>query len=129
MLYQVATLPPIDAVEIALIKAIEVDRVSEYMDHIRDVTVPRTTVGGLIGATITDLFRRLPPSEGSRCHVPTYGLLFFDGAVLVAEFSLCWRCNNGFGRAGETRAHVLFDGASSVAVELRELLARELPLA
>ncbi len=56
-----------------------------------------------------------------RCHIPGFGIRFWQGEKVVVLASLCWKCNNARGLAGEESIGFVFDGASEPA---RELLRR-----
>ena len=118
-MFRPTSLPPTDAVEVVLVRGLEVNRADEYMVRAREVGAPRVSVVGPMATKITELFRALPIGEGMRCHMPTFGLRFFASGRLVAEVSLCWSCNNGYGWAGAERIDLVFDAASGTASELR----------
>lgn len=66
------------------------------------------------------LFRALPSGEQARCHIPPYILRFIANGQRVAEFSMCWQCNNAHGKCGADQAYFEFNGASAPAKALYE---------
>ncbi|HVJ18787.1 MAG TPA: hypothetical protein VM686_25370 [Polyangiaceae bacterium] len=115
----------------------DVDRV----DALRiDPTVRVQSIGdfvrsGLIGLPvqitgsdaqkIAELWRALRPAEQARCHIPPYGLRFWNGSAMIVECSLCWECNNAFGFVGEEPCGFTFDAnalpAAALLMQLRNV--------
>jgi hypothetical protein len=115
--YSPGSLPEITSAAVVLLRHVEPGRVG-YMKAAGDA--PAFAVEGDEAQRLADLWRRLPPGEMSRCHVPAYGLRFFAGGRLVCEASVCWRCDNMAGESeGEPFGHA-FDASAGVS---RELLA------
>ena len=71
---------------------------------------------------IVRLWRLLPTGVQARCHIPAYGLRFYNGETQVLEATLCWRCNNIHLRAARGPCYSTFDGPSAAAQELRGIL-------
>jgi hypothetical protein len=85
---------------------------------------PAVRLSGADAQRISELWRSLPPGEQARCHVPPFGLRFYSRGRLLAQGSICWRCNNIHGEAmGETLFYE-FDASHKTARELLALLER-----
>lgn len=95
---------------------IDANHVDQYMQNASDA--PRVTLLGAAVLHVADLWRRLPPGDQARCHIPPYGLRFFSDDHLVCEASICWACNNIFGVADGRKIHYAFDAEHSVSQEL-----------
>ena len=115
--YAPPSLPPVEAVEVVVLRGLDPLPVREYLAA---AGVPRVTVRGAAAARIADLWRRLPPGEQARCHVPPFGLRFVAGGEVVCQASVCWTCNNLYGDAGGDSIHYSFDAGDEVS---RALLA------
>lgn len=70
---------------------------------------------------IVRLFCSLPEGEQARCHIPPFGYRFFAGKQLVLEASVCWECNNIYGRRDGKPLHFAFDAKASISRELLQL--------
>jgi hypothetical protein len=110
------SLPRIDAVEVVSLRGLYPNRVSEYMAAAKEAR--RVRLAGAEAERIAQMWRALPEGEQMRCHVPPFGLRFFAGSELVCEASVCWRCNNIFGRAGADEVFFEFDGSLASSREL-----------
>ena len=113
-----SSLPPIDAVDVVDLSDVDADRVEEYMDAAANA--PSIRVSGAEATRIAALWRELPPGEQARCHIPPFGLRFYSGGRLISRGSICWRCNNIFGDAGDEHLFFAFDASQPTS---RELLA------
>lgn len=111
-----SSLPGIDAVEVVSLRGLNPNRVSEYMAVAKDARWVRLV--GSEAKRIAEMWRALPDGEQARCHVPPFGLRFFAGSKLVCEASICWQCNNIFGRAGADEDFFEFDGSLTASREL-----------
>jgi hypothetical protein len=87
-----ASLPAIDTVEIVDLRALEANRISEYMPIAKDA--PHWSVSGDEARMIATLFRTLAAGEGMRGHVPIFGFRFSSEKRLVSEALACWQCDN-----------------------------------
>lgn len=87
--YEPSQLPEVDAVELVDLKGLQLNRVSEYMR-----IAPFVRVKGETAQQIARLWRQLPPDEQMRCHIPPFGLPFYEGNKLLVQGSVCWQCNN-----------------------------------
>ncbi len=67
---------------------------------------------------IASLWRALRPADEARCHIPRFGLRFFRDDGVVAEASLCWECNNAYGRVPSEPMRFTFDASAPAAVLL-----------
>lgn len=114
----VSNLSGIVAIEVVDLAEVDADSVADYMAAARETVGVR--MHGNEASALTALWSALPVAEQARCHTPPFGLRFFDVTGLVCEASLCWRCNNTFGRSGDKRFSAEFDGSSKPA---RDLLA------
>jgi hypothetical protein len=76
---------------------------------------------------IAELWRRLPHADAMLCHMPPYVVRFLQRDRRVAEFSVCWACNNAYGLAESAPAQFTFDAGSVVARELLAVLQRTVP--
>ena len=111
-----SSLPPITSVEVVKLAGSSVARVNFYMED--TAGLPSVTLHGAAAQRIADLWRSLPPGEQSRCHIPPYGVRFRAGADLVCVASICWQCDNIYGRATGVDVHYEFDSGSPVAQQL-----------
>lgn len=109
-------LPAVELVEVVLLRGLAPQHVSDFMREAEHA--PRVVVGGRDAQRAAELWRALPPGEQARCHVPSYGLRFFFSGVLVVEASVCWECNNAFGRDPDGEIHFEFDATAPTAREL-----------
>jgi hypothetical protein len=113
-----SSLPAIDQVDVVDLRAVDPNSVAQYMDRAADAPSVRTA--GVDAQRIAAPWRALSPGEQMRCHVPPFGLRFYAAGRLICEASLCWQCNNLFGREGSERVAYVFDASTAAA---RELLA------
>jgi hypothetical protein len=115
-LYSPTSLPTITTVEVILLQGIAANRVDQYVQNATGK--PSITLDGAAAQRIADLWRKLPPGEQARCHVPRYGLCFYTGERVVCQASVCWECNNLVGEAEGRELHYEFDGKHSTSQEL-----------
>jgi hypothetical protein len=113
-----SSLPGIDTVEVVDLRAVDANRVTEYMANAH--AAPCWSVGGTEAQAIASLWRRLPAGEVMRCHVPPFGFRFFAAGRLVSEASVCWKCNTLYGTVEGRELSFGFDGPEPAA---RHLLA------
>jgi hypothetical protein len=111
-------LSAVDAAEIVDLHGVWADRDAESMDAAAANAGVR--VVGNDAMRIARLWRSLTAGEPARCHVPPFGLRFWAAGELVCHASICWRCNNVFGRTGDEQFTFAFDATAAPA---RELLA------
>lgn len=80
---------------------------------------------------IAEMWRKLPPGEAIRCHNPPYGLRFYRRGRMIAEASVCWRCNSVVTSATGHESAYNFDSSAEVSQhllgKLRELAGRNQP--
>ena len=93
--YSPKSLPKIDEVEIVSLKNIDADRASEYMKEAYDA--PFVKIDDELAQQISELWRKLPTDGQMRCHIPPFGLRFFQHGNLILQGSICWECNNIYG--------------------------------
>jgi len=118
------TTPPVDAVdevEVVVLDALRPDSVTGYLEAAAKADAPRAKVLGQAAQHIATLWNELRPGEQDRCHIPPFGLRFFSGGRLLLEASLCWECNNIFGKVGTRDFSFEFDAS---APSSKALLAR-----
>jgi hypothetical protein len=112
-----ATLGEIDAVDV-----VDLDhdpaKVKTVADYIRVAVRAERRLTGADAQRIADLWRKLPPGEQARCHMPPYGLRFWRAGQLLVEASLCWECANVYGYAGDEGLWFGFDVKAPAAVAL-----------
>lgn len=124
---------PIDAeVEIVVLRHLNANRVDEYL-QIAD-SAPAVRVQRDVADRIIELWHNLPSGYQSRCHVPKYGLRFLLQGESQCEASICWECDNIFGRtrdatggASWTKFHVEFSAGSEVSQALLSLVKEFCP--
>jgi hypothetical protein len=80
------------------------------------------------GRQVINLFRELEPGESARCHLPPWGIAFYEGDTLLFSTTLCYVCNNAYLYRTQGKVLRAFDSAGSNAVELRSILRQHLPL-
>jgi hypothetical protein len=107
-------LGPIDAVDLVALDATP----RSPFDYIRGGAKRQVRLTHEDADRIADLFRHLSPSEGARCHLPSFGVRFWYAGDRVAEFSLCWECDNAYGYAKGRSVSFAFDSRSFRAVDL-----------
>jgi hypothetical protein len=120
--YDPRSLPEVVAVEIVDLGDIDIDpsRVVEQMATA--VQAHRVRVRGDIAARIAELWRALPAGEAVLCHIPPYGLRFFNSAGTVCQASICWRCNNLYGDVGGRPIGYEFDSEHPTAQRLLQVV-------
>ena len=102
--------------------------VSSVHEFIRSGAVPgEIKLEGVDAERIASLWRQLPPGEPARCHIPPYGLRFWQAGKKVIEASLCWECNNAYGYSGRQTLWFTFDAKAPVSVALLMQLRHVLP--
>jgi hypothetical protein len=119
--YRPSSLPPVhEVIVVSLVDEREPEPTATFFDAVR---VARTV--RVLDATTAQraafLWRRLRPAEQYRCHTPPYGFRFLIDDRLVVEASLCWECNNAFGRDAHGDVHFTFDPSLPAALELLDL--------
>jgi hypothetical protein len=119
------TLPLVDGLEIVVLTGVAPNNVESYMDAAAHA--PMFLVAGPEAESIAALVRALTPGEEGRCHSPPYGLRFRAGRWTVCEISICWACNNIFGRLRGRPFHMAFDAshesAQALLTRLQEMIA------
>ena len=77
---------------------------------------------------IIQLFQELAPGTSDRCHMPPWGLAFYDNERLLFTTTLCFKCSNAYVYTALGKELRAFDVDEFHAEELFALLTRELPL-
>lgn len=114
-------LPPIDRVNIVILKDINPDGI-EYMSHANDA--PFVNLQGEAAQLIATLWRQLPPDDPGRCHIPSFGFRFFAAGRIISQASVCWMCNTLMGQTGNHTLSYSFDGAHPIAQQLLSVAIR-----
>jgi hypothetical protein len=114
-------LPEVTAVEIIDLRGISANLVSGYMRHADDAPSVRCEDHRV--SRIAEAWRSLPVGESIRCHTPPIGIRLYQQHELVAEASICWRCQNMFGRSLGQEFGYSFSAESAAARALFELTA------
>jgi hypothetical protein len=110
-----SSLPEIDLVEIVDLRAVDGDA-RDYMSKGR--SAPTTVIYGADAQNIAKLLRTLQPGKQSRCHTPPFGFRFYHGDYVMAEASVCWKCDNIFGMIGGRTFFFEFDSSHANAQQL-----------
>jgi hypothetical protein len=113
------SLPPIDAVEVVDLCGIGIGP-RDFVTRAADA--PSTKIRGRKARRVAALWRALPPGNQARCHIPPFGLRFYAKGRILAQASICWRCNNLHGEAGGRDLFYEFDASANVSRELLSLL-------
>ena len=123
--YKPASLQPVDGVDVLELRP--GDSWPELHGFVRKGVYRGVSVEGEGALRIADLFRKLPEGEQMRCHVPRYGVRFRRGERVLAEFSLCFKCNNAFGYVKDDEASFVFDGqkepSQSLLAAVKDVMA------
>jgi hypothetical protein len=77
---------------------------------------------------IIRMFSELQPGESARCHLPPWGLAFYEGEALLFTVSLCFVCSNAYvydAAGSNLRAfNAAARGAKSLLANLKQHLPR-----
>jgi hypothetical protein len=73
------------------------------------------------------LFGELRPGQSARCHMPPWGLAFYEGEALLFTVSLCFECSNTYIYDSAEKNLRAFNVASRNAKSLRAVLKQHLP--
>jgi hypothetical protein len=114
-------LPEVTAVEVVDLRGISANQVSEFMQ--RADGAPRVRCEDRRVNLIAEAWRSLPEGESIRCHTPPIGIRFYQQHELVAEASICWRCQNMYGQFRGQEFGYSFSAESTAARALFELTA------
>lgn len=120
-----SSLPPIDALEIVLLEGISPNALDDIMQ--RADGNPKIQVSGPPAQDIANFWRQLPHATQMRCHLPRFGLRFYACDEWLLEASVCWECNNVYGRQPSGKIHFGFDASSAPAVALLDLVRAHAP--
>jgi hypothetical protein len=119
MVFSPTQLAEIDTVDVTDLERVHADRVSEFMQNAGDA--PHVPITDDLAQRIADLWRKLPPGEQARCHVPPFGLRFYRSGELQLQASICWACNNIFGDVKGNSLWYAFDAQHETSQELLAL--------
>ncbi|WP_055076618.1 hypothetical protein [Pseudanabaena sp. 'Roaring Creek'] len=95
-----------------------------FCNDVRD----RRSFDGKEAQNIVRLFKGLSLGESARCHMPPWGLAFYDREGLLFTTTLCFECSNAYVYSEFGRNLRAFDVTEFHARELFAILQRELPL-
>jgi hypothetical protein len=73
-------------------------------------------------------FRDLEPGSPARCHMPPWGLAFYQDDLLLVTTTLCFACSNAYVHSGAGTDLRAFDLHAPNAVLLRSVLERHLEI-
>lgn len=73
------------------------------------------------------LFAELKPGDSARCHMPPWGLAFYEGEALLFTVSLCFRCSNAYVYDANGMHLRAFKVAARGAKSLLAVLKQQLP--
>jgi len=88
----------------------------------------RRSLNGDKAQHIIQLFQGLSLGEPARCHIPKWGLAFFDKERLLFTTTLCFECSNVYVYTACGKELRAFDASELHAKKLLVLLKQELPL-
>lgn len=74
------------------------------------------------------LFRDLEPGVSARCHIPPWGLAFYEQDTLLFTATLCYLCDNAYIYTAQGKELRAFDPAGPNATQLRDVLKQHLSL-
>jgi hypothetical protein len=77
---------------------------------------------------IIQLFQNLTPGEPARCHMPPWGLAFYDKSELLFTTTLCFECSNAYVYTAHGTDLRAFDVSETHAEDLLAFLKQEFPL-
>lgn len=77
---------------------------------------------------VIQLFQKLSLGEPARCHMPPWGLAFYDKTSLLFTTTLCFECSNAYIYTVHGENLRAFDVSESHAEELLAFLNQEFPL-
>jgi len=115
-----ASLPPVEQIEVVDLRGRRATLWREFVET--GVAGRGVLVEGEAVQRVAALWRALPAREPARCHIPPFGLRFRAGGGVVCQASICWACNNIYGKAGEAGWGYAFDATAGVSRELYEVL-------
>ena len=116
MNYNPILLAAIDEIDIVNLENIRVDCVSDFMrtaDH-----APFVKLSGSLAQHVATLWRQLPAGEPDRCHIPSFGLRFFNENELIVQGSISWKCSNIFGDAKGVNIVYAFHAQGDISQQL-----------
>lgn len=115
MEYNPKQLSEIDSIEIVNLSGLDVTA-HHYMNGTESAQC--VWVSSETAQEIARLWRELPYSEQMRCHIPPFGLRFYNNGSLLLQASICWQCNNIFGEAGGEKIFYKFDAEHPISQRL-----------
>ncbi len=78
---------------------------------------------------VISLFRALKGGVSARCHMPPWGVAFYEREEFLFTATLCYACSNAYVYTAEGKELRAFDPGAPEAVELRSLLEHYLSIA
>ncbi len=94
-----------------------------FWDHVSE----RYPLLGAEAQRVIRLFRELEPGESMRCHLPPWGLAFYERDTLLFTATLCYVCDNAYIYTAQGKDLRAFDPAEPNAAKLRAVLKQHLP--
>jgi hypothetical protein len=125
--YQQASLGAVDCVDILVLAgAPRNDNLPRLQTGFDGFPIKAShVIRGTNAEKIAQLWRTLPPTTNpARCHVPPFGLRFYQAETLLLEASLCWQCSNIFIVIADEKAGYIFDPKHKISQELLKLLKK-----
>lgn len=117
-----------DRLELLCVPGQEVVSESGWPDTFWPQVSERHLLLGTEAERVIRLFRDLEPGNSARCHMPPWGLAFYEGDVLLFTVTVCYRCSNAYVYTAQGKELRAFDPAGPNAANLREVLTNHLPL-
>lgn len=108
-----------DAIEVVDLSGVLGDAIRDRMTG--KVEARRARASAEVAQAIGGLLVALPPAEQMRCHIPPFGLAFLKDDQAIGWASICWKCNNVQGRAGDGPLFYEFDASAQASRDLLRL--------
>lgn len=122
---------PIDkAVRVELLKLRSRGILSEddWLESFWNGVQDRKLLEGDEAQRIIQLFQNLSPGEPARCHMPPWGLAFYDETELLFTTTLCFECSNAYVYTVHGKDLRAFDVSATHSKGLLTFLKQEFPL-
>lgn len=95
-----------------------------FWHHVSD----RHLLLGAEAQRVIRFFRELELGVPARCHLPPWGLAFYERDTLLFTATLCYACDNAYIYTAQGKDLRAFDPAEPNAAKLRDVLKQHLPL-
>jgi len=113
-----------ERVEVFAIRAQDIVPAEGWPAHFWDHVDGRLFVSDRDAQLIVSLFCGLEPGESARCHMPPWGLAFYEGEDLLLTATICFRCSNVYVYTAQGKDLRAFDEKGTNATKLRKMLER-----